>query len=394
MEPLLEDDEEQRIRRVDSFTEPDLTSTSSSLSSILSADDSRSLMSSGDISGTSGSSGEILTAEAAVPRFLEPVSSCEELKMTVTARQKCVGRNNKGVTWGFTSVIGNRREMEDAIAVIPAFISRSCDHVGGCMAPGSRTAAEISPIHFFGVYDGHGGSQVAKFCAERMHGVIAEEWDREVDESSGWRRRWEVAFSGSFERTDNEVSTAVAPDTVGSTAVIVVLSGCQIITSNCGDSRAVLCRGTETIPLTVDHKPDRQDELMRIEREGGRVINWNGARVFGVLAMSRAIGDRYLKPWIIPVPDVTFTTRTDEDECLILASDGLWDVMTNEEAGEVARRLLRRRSRRSVMADDGVSSAQAVADSLTEIAIGRNCSDNVSVIIVDLKSKRKRQPRQ
>lgn len=85
-------------------------------------------------------------------------------------------------------------------------------------------------------------------------------------------------------------------------------------------------------------------------------------------------------------------TRTDEDECLILASDGLWDVMTNEEAGEVARHLLRRR-RRSLMAN-GVSPAQAVADNLTEIAIGRNSSDNISIIVVDLKSKRKRQPRQ
>lgn len=85
-------------------------------------------------------------------------------------------------------------------------------------------------------------------------------------------------------------------------------------------------------------------------------------------------------------------TRTDEDECLILASDGLWDVMTNEEAGEVARRLLRRR-RRSLMAD-GISPAQAVADNLTEIAIARNSSDNISIIVVDLKPKRKRQPRQ
>ncbi|XVF34912.1 hypothetical protein REPUB_Repub18cG0099200 [Reevesia pubescens] len=291
MEHLPEEEEEQRVHRVDSLPEPDLISTSSSLSSIFSAEDSRSTTSSGDIFGTSGSSGEILTAEAVVPRFLEPPPTCEELALTATARQKCVGRNNKGVTWGFTSVIGRRREMEDAVAVIPAFMSRTCDHVGGCSAPGSRTSAEISPIHFFGVYDGHGGSQVAKFCAERMHGVIAEELERDMVESSGWQRRWEVAFSNSFERADNEVLTAaVAPEMVGSTAVVVVLSGCQIITSNCGDSRAVLCRGTETIPLTVDQKPDRQDELMRIEGEGGRVINWNGARVFGVLAMSRAIG--------------------------------------------------------------------------------------------------------
>lgn len=125
--------------------------------------------------------------------------------------------------------------------------------------------------------------------------------------------------------------------------------------------------------------------------------NDNSAPVFILMALIACCdvcvsGDRYLRPWIIPAPEVTFMTRTDEDECLILASDGLWDVMRNEEVGEVARRLLRRR-RRSSMAE-GVSPAQAVADNLTEIAIGRNSSDNISVIVVDLKHKRKRQPRQ
>jgi protein phosphatase 2C len=98
-----------------------------------------------------------------------------------------------------------------------------------------------------------------------------------------------------------------------------------------------------------------------------------------------------LRPWIIPVPEISFTTRTDEDECLILASDGLWDVMTNEEVGEVARRILRRR-RRSMSMEE-ISPTQIVADSLTEIACGRNSKDNISIIVVDLKSKRKRLQR-
>ena len=99
-----------------------------------------------------------------------------------------------------------------------------------------------------------------------------------------------------------------------------------------------------------------------------------------------------MRPWIIPVPEVTFTARTDEDECLILASDGLWDVMTNEEVGEVARSILRRR-RRSLSSTEVISPTQVVADSLTEIAIGRNSKDNISIIVVDLKSKRKRVQR-
>ncbi|XP_052183315.1 probable protein phosphatase 2C 6 [Diospyros lotus] len=305
-------------------------------------------------------------------------------------RLKCVRRSNKSVTWGFASVIGRRREMEDTVAVVPGFLTCTCDQVGGCVAPGSRSSGEILPVNFFGVYDGHGGSQVAKFCAERLHEVVDEEWEREtILDGSKWRQRWEAAFISSFERVDNEVVTEdVAPEMVGSTAVVVVLSGCQIIASNCGDSRAVLCRRTQTIPLTIDQKPDREDELKRIEDGGGKVISWFGARVYGVLAMSRAIGDRYLRPWIIPVPETTFTTRSDDDECLILASDGLWEVMTNDEVGEMACRLLRRRRRSK--ADDGeILAAQAVADNLAEIALARNSSDNISVIVVDLKSKRK-----
>ncbi|KAH0970553.1 hypothetical protein GBA52_022709 [Prunus armeniaca] len=390
----MESTEDEQLERVNSLPDLELASTSSSPSSILTADDSRSTTSSGEVSRTTtSSSGEI-------PALLVPVLvdrtllTGDELRVAV-ARPKCVGRNNKGVTWGFTSVIGRRREMEDAVAVIPGFMSRTCDHVGGCMAPGSKTSSEISPVHFFGVYDGHGGNQVAKFCAERMHEVIAQEWDRETVDGYEWQRKWETAFSIGFEKADNELlEEAIAPEMVGSTAVVAILSGCQIITSNCGDSRAVLCRGTETIPLTVDQKPDREDELLRIEGGGGKVINWNGARVFGVLAMSRAIGDRYLRPWIIPVPEISFTTRTDEDECLILASDGLWDVMTNEEVGEVARHLLRRRRRSISSLTDDIPPAQAVADYLTEIAYGRNSSDNISIIVVDLKAKRKRQQRQ
>lgn len=156
--------EEEQHESVETLLEPDLASTSSGLSSILNTEDSRSTSSSGDISISSISSGDIpviLAPETAVPVQVDTAPSSEaNLMVTATARQKCVGRNNKGVNWGFTSVIGRRREMEDAVAIVPGFMSRTCNHVGGCTAPGSRTSSEISPVHFFGVYDGHGGSQV------------------------------------------------------------------------------------------------------------------------------------------------------------------------------------------------------------------------------------------
>lgn len=85
--------------------------------------------------------------------------------------------------------------------------------------------------------------------------MIAQEWDGETVDGYEWQRKWETSFSIGFEKVDNELlEEAIAPEMVGSTAVVAILSGCQIITSNCGDSRALLCRGTETIPLTVDQK--------------------------------------------------------------------------------------------------------------------------------------------
>ncbi|XP_068643364.1 probable protein phosphatase 2C 6 [Aristolochia californica] len=384
--PLLQPPEEEL---------PGVRSDSVALTSVFGSDNCQSTTSSAGMSSSSGEIPSALVGDAKVVVRSPGAGGRDDGGGgsagggVLISKDRCVGRW-RTLSWGSASLLGRRKEMEDALAVVPGFMSLTCEAFGGCTAPGSRTSAEVSPVHFFGVYDGHGGSQVARYCAERMHEVVAGEWDKGGDEG-GWRRRWEEAFLNGFGRVDNDVAgESIAPDVVGSTAVTVVVSSCQIIASNCGDSRAVLCRGSKTIPLTIDHKPDREGELARIEENGGRVIKWNGPRVFGVLAMSRAIGDHYLRPWIIPVPEITFTTRTEEDECLIVASDGLWDVMSNEEAGEVTRQMLRRHRRLALTEEKPSFPAQAVAERLVELAHHNNSSDNICVIVVDLKAKRKR----
>jgi protein phosphatase 2C len=89
-----------------------------------------------------------------------------------------------------------------------------------------------------------------------MHEAVKEEWERRNENNEeSWQKRWEVAFEKGFEKVDDElILNRVAPDVVGSTAVVAVVSGCQIICANCGDSRAVLCRGGQAVPLTVDQK--------------------------------------------------------------------------------------------------------------------------------------------
>ncbi|XP_047965621.1 probable protein phosphatase 2C 8 [Salvia hispanica] len=121
---------------------------------------------------------------------------------------------------------------------------------------------------------------------------------------------------------------------------------------------------------------------LRIEGCGGKVINWNGLRVSGVLATSRSIGDEYLKPYVITDPEVKILSRTKLDEFLILGSDGLWDVISNEMACQVARRCLEGRIRRSSGA--GYTRTMEAAAVLVELAMARGSCDNISVVVVDL----------
>ena len=107
-------------------------------------------------------------------------------------------------------------------------------------------------------------------------------------------------------------------------------------------------------------------------------------------------GDRYLKPWIIPEPEVAFIPRAREDECLVLASDGLWDVMTNEEVCDIARRrilLWHRKNGLTMLPSErghGIDpAAQAAAECLSNRALQKGSKDNITVIVVDLKAQRK-----
>ncbi|KAL0407672.1 UNVERIFIED_CONTAM: protein phosphatase 2C 16 [Sesamum radiatum] len=308
--------------------------------------------------------------------------------------------------WGFTSVCG-RPEMEDAVATMPRFMKIPLQMLmGDHEFDGVTSRLSHLTGHFFGVYDGHGGSQVANYCRDRVHSALAEELEIIMTNLNGGNSKenceeqWKKALSKCFIKVDDEVGgkaslEPVAPETVGSTAVVAIVCSSHIIVANCGDSRAVLCRGKEPMALSVDHKPNREDEYARIEASGGKVIQWNGHRVFGVLAMSRSIGDRYLKPWIIPDPEVMIVPRTREDDCLILASDGLWDVLTNEEVCDIARKrilLWHKKNAATLPLHNGEGidpAAQAAAEYLSNRALQKGSKDNISVVVLDLKAQRK-----
>ncbi|KAL8141489.1 hypothetical protein V2J09_014521 [Rumex salicifolius] len=305
--------------------------------------------------------------------------------------------------FGFMSLAGRRRDMEDAVSV----------QISLCWPEICRR----QPVHFFAVFDGHGGAQVATMCKERMHAILKEELERvkstrgwiitgsEVavagnqqankeegsgeEEVVGW---WKAVLTRTFKRMDEAVLSCCSAcgksgfAIAGSTAVVAVVTPSHILVANCGDSRAVLCRGGQALPLSSDHKPDRPDELARIEAAGGRVINVKGARVQGILAMSRSIGDKFLKRFVTSEPEISITKRNkEEDECLILASDGVWDVISSELACEIAHSCLKEERN---LEGEGTTGNQSmlVATLLTRLALGRDSCDNLSTIVVHLKN--------
>lgn len=139
-------------------------------------------------------------------------------------------------------------------------------------------------------------------------------------------------------------------DNVGCTAICVLVRKEDILAANAGDSRAVLCRQGVAVELSFDHKPAQEREKTRIEAAGGYLEDTpGGARVNGNLNLSRAIGDlEYKKDQdrppeeqiICSTPDFLVQELTPEDEFIIVACDGIWDVMSNQEACDFVRPLL------------------------------------------------------
>lgn len=132
--------------------------------------------------------------------------------------------------------------------------------------------------------------------------------------------------------------------------------------------------------LSVDHKPNRPDERERVERCGGRVTKRTNDvwRFQSVLAVSRAFGDHGLKVGaggsaLTANPEIKIFTRQENDKFFVLASDGLWDVYTNEQAAKVGR---------NVLLQNPKNPAQAVADALTNGAYEKESLDNITTLVV------------
>ncbi|XVE49541.1 hypothetical protein DITRI_Ditri01bG0090900 [Diplodiscus trichospermus] len=177
------------------------------------------------------------------------------------------------------------------------------------------------------------------------------------------------SISKAYEKTDQAILSH-SPDLGrgGSTAVTAILiDGQKLWVSNIGDSRAVLSKNGQAIQMSIDHEPNT--ERGSIENRGGFVSNMPGdvARVNGQLAVSRAFGDKNLKSHLRSDPDVQNADIDSDTELLILASDGLWKVMSNQEAVDIAKKT---------------KDPQRAAKQLAAEALNRDSKDDISCIVV------------
>lgn len=266
--------------------------------------------------------------------------------------------------WASSCMQGWRGGMEDAHICLPTL-------------PGPSRWKDVA---MFGVMDGHGGEQVAKFCERHLPvEVCAHHLNGSLDHGD-----LKAALIGAFHKMDELLRDTAAsgaelmeltnpvvpqsmgrlpvgnrpvdPDHVGCTACVCCITEGHFIVANAGDSRAVLCRGGRAVALSQDHKPNSEVERKRITDAGGYIEVQNCAsgtqyRVCGNLNLSRALGDLEYKKdrsrppeeqMICATPDVETFERRPDDEFLVICCDGVWDVKSNQEVVDFIRERLPR----------------------------------------------------
>jgi len=242
------------------------------------------------------------------------------------------------------------------------------------------------PTHsLFAIFDGHGGAGAAIFAADNLIRLIEEtsEWktyaaNPEKDDPEAVGQAMKIAYFEMDRILRIHQETVKGADTSGCTAVCAMVTPKFVICVNAGDSRCVIGTAGTTIPLSEDHKPSDDIERNRIEAAGG-TIQWK--RVDGDLAVSRAFGDfQYKQRADLPPekqkvscePDIKVHVRTPEDDVLLVACDGLWDVFSSSEAIELAREVL----------DGGETSPTLLAEELIDSALNKGmCLLNLFIFI-------------
>ncbi|XP_057427487.1 protein kinase and PP2C-like domain-containing protein isoform X2 [Lotus japonicus] len=247
------------------------------------------------------------------------------------------------LSWGSYATCGRRETMEDTHFILPHICNEN-------------------DVYAFGIFDGHRGAAAAEFSSRAVPAVL---------QTLGFKRSPADALVEAFLRTDaafikeldsfRKSNRYIQKDWhPGCTAITALVVRNRLFVAHIGDCRAILCRAGNPIALTEDHVASRLQERERVIRYGGHV-HWqiDTWRVgLPALQVTRSIGDDDLKPAVIAEPEV-------------MASDGLWDVMSSMEVIDIINKTVK---------EPGMCSKRLATE-----AVERGSKDNITVIVVFLR---------
>ncbi|XP_047182228.1 protein kinase and PP2C-like domain-containing protein [Vigna umbellata] len=260
------------------------------------------------------------------------------------------------LSWGSYATCGRRETMEDTHFILP----RICDE---------------KDVYAFGIFDGHRGAAAAEFSSRAVPAVL---------QTSGFMGCPANALMEAFIRTDaafrkeldsyRKSNRCIQKDWhPGCTAITALIVRNKLFVANVGDCRAIICRTGNPISLSKDHVASCPQERERVIRQGGHV-HWqvDTWRVgLPALQVTRSIGDDDLKPAVTAEPEITENTLCPDDEFLVMASDGLWDVISSTEVINIIK--------------DTVKEPGMCSKRLATEAVERGSKDNITVIVVFLR---------
>ncbi|KAF5455451.1 hypothetical protein F2P56_025024 [Juglans regia] len=266
--------------------------------------------------------------------------------------------------------IGPRRYMEDEHIHIDDLSS----HLGSVFE-------FPKPSAFYGVFDGHGGPEASAYIRKNVLRLFFEDanFPQTLEVDDVFLEEVENSLRKAYLLADLALADEFGvSSSSGTTALTALIFGRLLLVANTGDCRAVLSRKGKAIDMSQDHKPIYPSERRRVEELGGYI---DDGYLNGVLSVSRALGDWDLKfphgssSPLIADPEFQQVVLTEDDEFLIMGCDGIWDVMSSQQAVSLVRRGLRRH-------DD----PEQCARDLVMEALRLNTFDNLTVIVVCFSS--------
>eukprot|EP01080_Neovahlkampfia_damariscottae_P012155 gene12155-5645_t len=302
-------------------------------------------------------------------------------------------QENKYLSFAVSGMQGYRLTMEDAHNAIGEVDLKNFD----------ENVQKDTTLSFFGIYDGHSGSEAAHYLSKHLlNKVMKYQLDSKITSSSELMASDEM-IRKSYLETDSDLEKhclqeGIFPGTTCCTVFVKRIGDdIEIICPNVGDSRSVLCKMGETVPLSYDHKPTNENEKKRILASGGFV---EFGRVNGTLAVSRAFGDisykdnKKIKPEeqaVSAEPEINRVKlnlkdvqESSEYTFIIVACDGIWDVMRNEDAVEYVKKQLD-----ALKTDDGTQKQSDDEEDAkkSDNKLGRLCEESLDHCVLRLESK-------